>query len=347
MARLEGRVSRWRRLLWPGLLALAIHLLVLMFVRPPPAPAEQATLLGPLVYSALPAAPQAPQTGAPRPPVRRARPRAPSPVPPVVAPVAIAAPAPETPASAPAPDTPTPAPAPPEAAPPPPQPAVEPPLAPEPRAPALPPGSVRLLYTLEGELSGLAYQARGELLWKHDGQHYEARMEVGAFLLGSRVQSSRGRLTPAGLQPLRFVDRVRSDRSAEFDHDKQEIRLSEDPAAVPLPAGAQDQLSVFVQLGSLIGAAPQRHPAGTVLALPAVGVYGPETWRFVVGSQDELNLPGGPLAGLKLTREPTRPDEPRAEIWLAPSMGWLPARIRLSQPNGDYIDQRWRSSEAP
>lgn len=339
MARLEGRASRWRRLLWPGLLALAIHLLVLLFVRPQPAPLEEPSILRPLIYNAPPAA--QPLASAQRPPVRRARPRPP---PPLLPALPVAAPEPAPPAAAPQ------APAAPEvaAAAPPPQPAVPPP-APEPPAPpqATPPGSLRLLYALEGELSRLAYHASGELLWKHDGQHYEARLEIGAFLLGSRVHSSRGRLTPAGLQPLRFIDRVRSDRSAEFDYDKQEIRFSEGPEPVPLPAQAQDQLSVFVQLGSLIGAAPQRYPAGTELALPAVGVYGPETWRFVVGPQEQLSLPGGEQAGLKLTREPARPDEPRAEIWLAPALGWLPARIRLSQPNGDFIDQRWRGSETP
>jgi hypothetical protein len=35
------------------------------------------------------------------------------------------------------------------------------------------------------------------------------------------------------------------------------------------------------------------------------------------------------------------------EIWLAPALGYLPVRIRLTQDNGDYVDQQWRSSSAP
>ncbi len=343
MATAGDTAARWRRLLLPGLLALLIHLLVLLLVNPRPAPVAPTTILRPLIYNASPepvtATPAAP---APRPraaPTRRPRPvtapdrpatvpdapetapaQAPAEPPPAVE--AAAAPAPAVTASAPA---------------------AQPPVAVQ----AFIPGSLRLKYTLRGELSGLSYHASGELLWAHDGQNYEARMEVGAFLLGSRVQHSRGRITPAGLQPLRFVDRVRQDRVAEFDHAQGQIRFSEGAPPVALPEDAQDQLSVFVQLGSLISTTTQRYPRGTAITLPAVGVYGPESWSVVVEGEETLSLPGGELRALKLSRAPTRTDEPRAEIWLAPALGWLPARIRLSQENGDFIDQQWRGSETP
>lgn len=332
--------ARRRRLLLPVLLALLIHLLVLLLVNPRPAPVAPTTILRTLIYDA----PPEPVTAAPAPRPRAAPTRRPRPVA-----------APEQPAAV--SDAPGAAPAPAAAEPPP---AVEPAAAPVPAAAAsaaaapppvavqaVIPGSLRLKYTLRGELSSLSYQASGELLWAHDGQNYEARMEVGAFLLGSRVQHSRGRITPAGLQPLRFADRVRQDRVAEFDHAQQQIRFSEGAPPVALPPDAQDQLSVFMQLGSLISTTPQHYPRGTAITLPAVGVYGPESWSVVVEGEETLSLPGGELRTLKLSRAPTRADEPRAEIWLAPALGWLPVRIRLSQENGDFIDQQWRGSEAP
>lgn len=209
------------------------------------------------------------------------------------------------------------------------------------------PAPLRLKYTIHGRVSHLPYRAQGELRWNHDGQNYSARLEVSMFLLGSRVQSSRGRLTAAGLQPLHFNDRVRNDRTVEFDYREAKIRFSEGAPPEPLMPGAQDHLSIFLQMGSLIGAAPQRYPAGTELILPAMGIYGPETWRFVVGGEDKLSLPGGEQTALRITRTAVRPDEPNADVWLAPALGWLPARIRLWQDNGDVIDQLWRSSEAP
>ncbi|MFN4349638.1 MAG: DUF3108 domain-containing protein [Hylemonella sp.] len=342
MATADDTAARRRRLLLPGLLALLIHLLVLLLVGPRPAPEAPTTILRPIIYTAPPepvtATPAAP---APRP--RATPPRRPRPV---AVPEQLAT----------VPDAPETVQAPPPAGLPPTEEAVAPAPVAAASAAATPPpvaeqafipGSLRLKYTLRGELSSLSYQASGELLWAHDGQNYEARMEVGAFLLGSRVQHSRGRITPAGLQPQRFVDRVRQDRVAEFDHAQSQIRFSEGAPTVALPQDAQDQLSIFVQLGSLISTTPQRYPRGTAITLPAVGVYGPESWSVVVEDEETLNLPGGEMRALKLTRAPERADEPRAEIWLAPALGWLPVRIRLSQGNGDFIDQQWRSSEAP
>ena len=155
------------------------------------------------------------------------------------------------------------------------------------------PPPARLKYTIYGQVSHLPYRASGELLWRQDGQNYEAQLEVNLFLLGSRTQSSSGRITPAGLQPLHFNDRVHNDRTVDFDYREGRIRFSEGTPPAPLPPGAQDHLSVFLQLGSLIGAAPQRYPAGTEVTLPAMGIYGPETWRFVVAGPETLRLPGG------------------------------------------------------
>lgn len=331
----DPAAARWRRLLLPGLLALLIHVVLLAWIDLPVEPAGKTTILRPLIYNAPPPPPPPAAPASPK----RAH-RTTPPVPPPAPPPAQAT-VPVEPVATPAVPEPAPeAQAPVLAAP------VAPPAAPAPAVASVP-GSLRLKYTLYGELGKLPYHASGELLWAHDGKEYEARMEIGAFLLGSRVQHSRGRLTPQGLQPLRFLDKIRNDRSAEFDHEHAQARFSEGAPPATLRPGVQDQLSVFVQLGAQIGADPGRYPAGTELSVQAIGVYGDETWRFVVGEQEQLSLPGGEQRALRLTRLPGRDDEPRAEIWLAPALGWLPARIRLSQPNGDFIDQQWRASEAP
>lgn len=209
------------------------------------------------------------------------------------------------------------------------------------------PAALRLHYAIHGRVSFLPYRASGLLHWAHDGQNYESRLEVNVFLLGKRVQSSRGRITAAGLQPLHFNDRVDTDRTVTFDYAQGLIRFSEGTAPEPLMAGAQDHLSVFMQLGSLMGTAPQRYPPGTQLTLPAMGIYGPESWSIVVDGPEALSLPGGELATVRFSRAPARADEPRVELWLAPTLGWLPARIRLTQGNGDFVDQQWRGSEPP
>jgi hypothetical protein len=81
--------------------------------------------------------------------------------------------------------------------------------------------------------------------------------------------------------------------------------------------------------------------------MQAVGPRDAETWRFVVDGEELLQLPGGQQATVKLTRVPQKTYDLTVELWLAPALGYLPARIRLTQANGDFIDQQWQGSEAP
>jgi hypothetical protein len=60
-----------------------------------------------------------------------------------------------------------------------------------------------------------------------------------------------------------------------------------------------------------------------------------------------LNLPAGALPTLKLQRLPRRDYDQKAELWLAPSMGYLPVRIKITQANGDFADLRLRASGPP
>lgn len=330
----------WRRLLLCALLALAVHLLLLALFGPRVQAPYTSTITQPLVYAlaAAPPAPAAPPQATRKP--RRPRP-APAPLP--VPPAPPELPSPEPVVEAPAPvTTPEAAPAVAEAEPEP----VAPPAEPEP-TPATIPGSMRLKYGIQGEVKSMAYQASGELLWVHDGRDYEARLEVGAFLLGSRVQHSRGRITPAGLQALRFSDRSRRERVSELDHERALARFSVGAPDAALQPGAQDQLSVFVQLASLMASRPAAEPVAGELVLQVVGPHSADLWRFVVGEEETLSLAGGEVRARKLSRVVEGKDELRVEVWLAPALNWLPARIRLTQASGDYIDQQWRSSETP
>lgn len=210
---------------------------------------------------------------------------------------------------------------------------------------ALIPGSLKLKYDIQGELRGLTYRADGELLWTHDGRDYEARLEISAFLLGSRVQLSRGRVTSAGLQPFRFSDTTRRERSVELDHSAGLARFSAGTPSASFRDGAQDQLSVFLQLAILLVSDPGSYPPGSKLSMQVVSTKDVQSWQFVVSEAESLSLPIGEVVAYKFTRQVQRNDgELQAEVWLAPAFGWLPARLRLSQPNGDYIDQQWRGT---
>lgn len=241
-------------------------------------------------------------------------------------------------------------PAPESVAAPPPTPTAPEPVVPpqeEKTAPVVVPGSLRLKYDIKGEVRSLHYFADGELLWLHDGKTYDARLEVGAFLLGSRVQTSTGRITSEGLAPRRFGDKVRSEVAAHFERDKGKIIFSANTPEAELQPNAQDQLSIFIQLASLIAADPARYPKGASFEMQAVGAREAEVWRFVVEGEELLQLPVGEQRALKLTKLPEKASDLSVTLWLAPALGYLPARIRLTQNNGDFIDQQLSSSALP
>lgn len=209
------------------------------------------------------------------------------------------------------------------------------------------PDSVRLKYDIRSEIKGIPLALNGELLWLHDGKTYDARMEINHFLLGSKLQTSKGALTHQGLEPIRFGDKVRSEVAAHFERNKNKISFSANTPDAPLLPGAQDQLSVFVQLASLLGGDPGQLATGTSIAFQVIGPRSSESWTFKVESWEQLALPGGTLRALKLTKDHTGENDARAEIWLAPDLGNLPARIRLTQKNGDFVDQQWRTTQKP
>jgi hypothetical protein len=214
------------------------------------------------------------------------------------------------------------------------------------RAPQLP-ETVRLLYDIKGEIKRIPISANGELNWRQDGKTYDARLEISIFLLGSRVQTSKGLIGPQGLEPVRFGDKVRSEVAAHFERGKGKVTYSANTPDEVLQAGAQDQLSIFFQLAGLLAANPERYAAGSSLSFQAVGPRSSETWVFKVAAPDVVALPGGRVRAIRLSKDPVSEYDSRAEVWLAPELDYLPVRIRLTQGNGDVVDQLWRATERP
>lgn len=206
------------------------------------------------------------------------------------------------------------------------------------------PRSVRLKYTVQA--NKFPYNLNAELLWQQTGESYDARLEFNAFGQ-ARVQTSRGQITPRGLAPVRFSDKYRSEVAAHFNREQGKVTFSANTPDVPLLTGAQDRLSVLVQLASMIAGAPGDYPQATTIAIQTIGPRDADTWLFTMGSEETLTLPGGEQATLKLVRNPRQEFDQKVELWLAPALGYLPARVRITEPNGDFIDQKWLATEPP
>ena len=209
------------------------------------------------------------------------------------------------------------------------------------------PAPRRLQFDVSGEAKKFHYNARAELRWQHDGQRYQARQEISVLFLGSRTQTSVGDVAASGLLPQRFGDRARNEQAAHFDYAQGRVTFSANTPEAPLAAGTQDRLSVFIQLGALLAAAPERFAPGTRIDMATVSARAADVWSFTVEGEETLDLPAGPRPALKLQRLPRRDYDQKAELWLAPALGYLPARIRITQANGDFADLRLRSHGPP
>lgn len=206
------------------------------------------------------------------------------------------------------------------------------------------PGSTRLNYKVDA--NKFPYSLNSELLWQQDGERYELRLEFSAFGQ-ARVQTSRGQLTPDGLAPIRFSDKYRSELAAHFDRAQGKVTFSANSPDAPLLAGAQDRLSILVQLAAMIAGEPDRYRQATTITIQTIGPRNADTWLFTVGGPETLALPGGEQATLKLVRNPRQEFDQKVELWLAPALGYLPARLRITEHNGDFIDQKWLATLPP
>jgi len=224
---------------------------------------------------------------------------------------------------------------------------------PAPAAPALPAGasqtpvtamalppSIRLAYKMTGQAKGMTYHANAELGWHQAGGSYDARITVSALFLGSRSMASSGQVGAEGLAPTRFSDKSRSEVAAHFEADKARITFSANTPAAPWIKGAQDRVSVFLQLGGMLAGSPASFPVGSSISLYTVGPRDADTWTFLVETEENVSLPFGDIVALKLTRQPRREYDQKVEIWYAPSLGYLPVRNKITQYNGDFVDQQ-------
>jgi len=216
-----------------------------------------------------------------------------------------------------------------------------------PQVPVRLPPPARLDFEVRGQAKRLQYSASAELVWQHDGQQYQARQEIRVLFLGSRAQTSVGEITPLGLQPRRFGDRSRSEKAAHFDFAQGQVTFSANNPAARIAPGAQDRLSVFLQLGALLAAAPQRFAVGTRISIPTVSARAADTWTFTVEGEETLELSMGSLHAVQLQRLPRRDYDQKAQVWLAPGLDYLPARIRITQANGDFAELNLRSHAQP
>jgi hypothetical protein len=199
------------------------------------------------------------------------------------------------------------------------------------------PGDTRLSYQLGGHYRGELHGS-ARVLWQRAGTRYQAVVELNAGLLASLSFSSQGEITATGLHPEVYEENVRGRRRGVRLGEQLRLNSGEQ---VPRPDGVQDTASQFVELAHRFATGQLRPAAGQQIRFALARPGGVDEWTYDVVGEETLHLPRlGAVATWHL--KPRRIDKPRgpltAEMWFAPSLQYLPVRIRISQDADTYLD---------
>jgi hypothetical protein len=203
------------------------------------------------------------------------------------------------------------------------------------------PPSTRLSYKLLGNYRG-PVEGTAQVDWLRKGTRYQVHLGTAIGPVLSRHITSEGELTAHGLAPHRFDGEqkvlLRSPRRWSQRFGPQLVTLT-DGKEVPTLPGVQDEASQFVQLTWLFTTQPQRLKVGSSVEMPLAISKRLDRWTYDVIGEELLHFPFGevPTFHLKPRREAGGGDL-TPEIWVAPTLQYLPVRIRLTDGNGNWVD---------
>jgi len=208
------------------------------------------------------------------------------------------------------------------------------------------PASTRLSYVLTGNYQGEIH-GTAQVEWVRQGNRYQVHMDVTVGLsflpLLSRKMTSDGQLTPEGLFPHSYDE---DSKVAGRDRRRSTIRF--EPDAIVMPdgrrrqrwPGVQDAASQFVQMTYLFTLRPQLLAPGNTIEIPLALPRNVDWWLYDVLGTETLYTPFGAVDAvhLKPRRAARKGGDLTIEMWFAPSLAYLPARIRIHQDADTFID---------
>jgi hypothetical protein len=200
---------------------------------------------------------------------------------------------------------------------------------------ALPPSARYVYRTTNSELRLASGTSTIDWSLAADGR-YSLRLTTTAIGVTVLELQSMGTLRAFGLAPERYTEtRVRRGTvAANFDWDGRRVTFSARPHERPLDDGLQDRISFQFQLMLLGRARPEVFREGRHTVLRMAGRDDVSTYRFRSAGRATTATGVGELQTVRIERIGADEADARIEVWLAPSLGWLPARLRFTDRYG-------------
>lgn len=205
------------------------------------------------------------------------------------------------------------------------------------------PPSAKLFYFIKADIKGLNIEGSGLIDWDKSIEKYSINSETRTPLTGILIaEKSEGLIESTGLSPEIFsIKRFRKElNTTRLDRKNRQIHYQGNATPSSLEGNEQDRLSVVWQLLSLARTTPTKFSVGSKHKLLVVGSHDIDAWIFEVKKTQRIQIGLGEVDAIPINRLASEnPDVPSMEIWLAPSLDWYPVKIRISEKNGDYVEQ--------
>jgi hypothetical protein len=210
------------------------------------------------------------------------------------------------------------------------------------------PASTRITYQLTGNYRGEVHgDAQVEWVRIGAGERYQVHMDVTvgpSFApIYSRRMSSEGQLTAAGLYPERYDEdskvAFKDRRVAHMSFEAEQVVLKDGDRVARLP-GVQDTASQFVQMSYLFSRNPALLTPGRTVEMPLALPRRQSMLVYDVREVEPVYTLFGEVEAVRLQprREARKGDDLTAEVWFAPSLRYLPIRLRIRQDEETYLD---------
>lgn len=193
-------------------------------------------------------------------------------------------------------------------------------------------------YRLTATSKGRSLHAQATMQWSQQDDTYLARSTYRLLFFGQRSQTSHGTLGPHGVQPTHYIDHgPKRTRNIDFDWRARQATHQARVISPELLPSTQDRLSVFFELSRRLHHHHGAHRAP--ITLPVMGFSSVDDWSFQFLGLVSSDEPAGSF-DTQHWQHHSQDRRLTVDVWVAPSLQYLPVRIRLSEDNGDVIDQR-------
>lgn len=205
------------------------------------------------------------------------------------------------------------------------------------------PPSADLVYTVQALQKGFSLSGESVVNWRVADGRYTLVANTRAALLGQIIENrSEGAIVPDGLAPDQFYEKRmrKSPFTTSFDRAAKVVTFSEArKKRYPIKGGEQDRASAQWQLASMARATPAKFVPGSEVSFVVAGRTDARLWRFKVAGRETLATGVGSLETVHLAKANAEPGEQAVDLWLAPSLGWYPVKLRFSDKDGEYVEQ--------